>query len=65
MTRTWYKNNGLIEKILTGLLTGLVNGSNHTKCVLLNNQKSMTQLTLINFHLNEYRKEFGVELGLN
>ena len=65
MTRTWYKNNGLIEKILTGLLTGLLNGSNHAKCVLLNNQKCMTQLTLINFHLNEYRKEFGVELGLN
>ena len=29
---------GLIKKIFTGLLTGLVNGSNYTKCVSLNNQ---------------------------
>ena len=29
----------LITKILIGLLTGLVNGSNHTKCVSLSNQK--------------------------
>ena len=29
----------LIKKVFTGLLTGLVNGSNHTKCVLLSNQK--------------------------
>ena len=34
MKRTWYKIMfGLIKKIFTGLLTGLVNESNHTKCV--------------------------------
>ena len=32
---------GLIKKNI-GLLTGLVNGSNHTKCVSLGNQKCMT-----------------------
>ena len=29
----------LIKKIFIGLLTGLVNGPTHTKCVSLNNQK--------------------------
>ena len=34
MKRTWYKMMfELIKKISIGLLTGLVNGSNHTKCV--------------------------------
>ena len=47
----------LIRKILSGLLTGLVNGSNHTKYVLLNNQKFMIQPTLINLHSNEYSQE--------
>ena len=38
MKRTWYKIMfELIKKMLIGLLTGLVNGSNHTKCVLLSN----------------------------
>ena len=48
----------LIKKIFTGLLTGLVNGSNHTKCVSLSNQKCMTQPTLINLHRNEYSEKF-------
>ena len=39
---------GLIKKIFLGLVTDLVNGSNHTKCVSLSNQKCMTQPTLIN-----------------
>ena len=43
---------GLIEKIFIRLLIDLVNGSNHTKCVLLSNQKCMIQLTLINLHRN-------------
>ena len=30
---------GLIKKIFIGLLTGLVNGSNHTHSVSLRNQK--------------------------
>ena len=37
-----------------GLLTSIVNGSNHTKCVSLSNQKCMIQPTLINLHPNEY-----------
>ena len=41
-----------------GLSTGLVNGSNHTKSVLLSNQKYMIQATLINLHPNEYSQEF-------
>ena len=49
---------GLIKKIFIGLLTGRVNGFNHTKCVSLSNQKCMTQPTLINLHLNEYGQEF-------
>ena len=45
---------GLIKKIFLGLLTGVLSGSNHTKCVSLSNQKCMTQHTLINLHPNEY-----------
>ena len=44
----------LIKNIFIGLLTGLVDGSNHTKCVSLNNQKCMIQPTLINLHRNIY-----------
>ena len=36
------------------LLTGLVNASNHTKCLSLSNQKCEI---LINFHPNEYSQE--------
>ena len=50
---------GLNKKIFVGLLTGLVNSSNHTKCVLLSNQKCMIQPTLINLHPNEYSQEFN------
>ena len=49
---------GLIRKMFIGLLTVLVDGSNHTKCVLLSNQKYMIQPTLINLHPNEYSQEF-------
>ena len=45
---------GLIKKIFFGLLTGIVSASNHTKCVLLCNQKCMIQPTLINSHPNEF-----------
>ena len=42
MKGTWYEIIfGLIKKIFIGLLTGIVNASNHTKCVLLSNQKCM------------------------
>ena len=53
---------GLIRKIFIGLLTGLVNGSNCTKCVLLSSQKGMIQPTLINLHPNEYSEEFHCSL---
>ena len=49
---------GSIKKIFIGLLTGLVNGSNHTKCISLSNQKCMIEPTLINLHPNEYSQEF-------
>ena len=49
---------GLIKKIFIRSLTGLVNGSNHTKCVSLSNQKCMVQPTLINLQPNEYSQEF-------
>ena len=49
---------GLIKKIFIGLLTGVVDGSNHTKCISLSNQKCMIQPTLINLHPNEYSQEF-------
>ena len=44
---------GLIKKMFIRLLDGLVNGSNHTKCISLSNKKCMIQLTLINLHPNE------------
>ena len=49
---------GLIKKIFIGLLTGLGNGSNHTKCVSFSSQKCMAQPTLFNLHPNEYSQEF-------
>ena len=49
---------GLIKKGFIGLFTSLVNGSNHTKCILLTNQKYMVQPTLIDLHPNEYSQEF-------
>ena len=39
--------------MFNGLLTRVVNGSNHTKCVSLKNQQCITQPTLINLHPNE------------
>ena len=35
-------------------LTGLINRSNHTKCVSLRNQKCMIEPSLINLYPNEY-----------
>ena len=53
--------SGLIKKIFIGLLTGLVNGFNHAKCVSLTDQKCMIQSTLINLHSNKYRQEFQLQ----
>ena len=36
------------------LLTSIINVSNHTECISLNNQKCMTQPTIMNFYPNEY-----------
>ena len=47
----------LIKKKNIGLLTGLVNESNHTKYIL-SNQKCMIQPALINLHPNEQNQEF-------
>ena len=59
MKQTWYKIMfALIKKMFIGLLTGLVNGSNHTKCGLLINQKCQIQPSLINLYPNEYCQEF-------
>ena len=41
-----------------GLLISIVNASNHIKCVLLSNQKCITQPTLIILPPNEYTQEF-------
>ena len=49
---------GFIKKIFSGSLTDLVNGSNHTKYVLLHNQKFMIQHSLINLHPTEYSQDF-------
>ena len=49
-----------LTKKLIGLLTGLVNGSNHTKCISLSNQRCMIQPTLIYLHLNYYSQELYV-----
>ena len=39
------------------LLTSIVNVCNLAKCISLNNQKCMTQPTLISLHHNEYTQE--------
>ena len=45
MKRTSYKTTfGLIKKIFMVLLTGIVNGSNHTKCVLLSKKGLRIQM---------------------
>ena len=48
----------LIKKIFIGLSTGLFKRSNRKKCILLSNQKCMTQPTLINLHPNEHSQKF-------
>ena len=48
---------GIIKKMFIVLLTSIVNASNHTKCVILSNQKCEIQPTLINLHPNEYSQK--------
>ena len=46
---------GLIKQMFIRLLTGLVNGPNHTKCTWFNSQKWMNQPALIiSLYPNEY-----------
>ena len=52
----------VILKIFVVLLSNIVNGSNHTKCVSLNNEKCMIQPTLVNLHPNEIVKNFAAIL---
>ena len=47
----------LIKKMFIRLLIGLLDSSIHTNCMLLINQKYMTQPTLINSHPNEFSQE--------
>ena len=49
---------GIIKTILIVVSSGIVNACNHTKCVLLSNQKCQIQPTLINLHPNEFSQEF-------
>ena len=49
---------GLIKKIFTRLVTGLVNGSNDNKCLSSSNQKCMIQPSLINLDPNECSQEY-------
>ena len=58
---------GLIKKVFIVLLASMVSVSNHTKFVSLNNQKCMTEPTLIDLDLNEYSQglryyQFAVNL---
>ena len=48
----------VIKTIFIGLLTSTLSASNHTRCMLLSNQKCMTQTTLIYLLPNEYSPEF-------
>ena len=59
MKGTWFKIMlGLIKKIFTRLVTGLVNGSNDNKCLSSSNQKCMIQPSLINLDPNECSQEY-------
>ena len=56
---------GLIKKIFYGILTGLVDGSNHTKCVSLSNQKYKIQPILIYILMNTVKNFTIIYLQLN
>ena len=53
MKRTWHKK---VFELINKLFTGLLTGSNHTKCISLSKQKYMAQPTRISLHANEYRQ---------
>ena len=47
---------GFILKMFIEILTNIVNASNHTKCLSLNNHQCIVQVSLINLHPNEYNQ---------
>ena len=49
---------GLIKKKIIGLLSSILNASNHTRCISLSNQKWEIQSILIDLDPNEYNQEF-------
>ena len=48
---------GLIQKNFIWWLTGLVNASNHGKCISLSNQQCEIKPTLVNLNTKEYSQE--------
>ena len=48
----------LIKKMFIRLLTDLLSGLNHTKCLSLSIQKCMIKPTLNNLHPSKYSQEF-------
>ena len=48
---------GFLKNLFIGLSTGIVSASNHTKYVMLSNQKCMTQPFFINLHPNKYSQD--------
>ena len=53
MKETWYKISIVLLTILINA-SSIIDASNYTKCVILNDQQCMIQPTLINLHPNEY-----------
>ena len=47
---------GVIKQALIGLLATIRHASSYAKWISLNNQPSITQLTLINLHPNESKQ---------
>ena len=57
---------GLIKKVFIGFLTGLGNGSKHTKCISISNQKCMIESTLLIYILMNTVKNYTIlHLQLN
>ena len=52
----------IIKKMFIVLISNIVNGSNHTNCLSLSNQKCITQPSLINLHPNKYYYLFAFKL---
>ena len=53
---------GILRKTLIVLLASIINASNHTKYVLLSNQKWKIQTTLINLYQEFLQYPYAVKL---